>query len=132
MNSVSWFDLPKLKASGHQPFSYHAWQVVQRLFWQNLVCTLFCEQTKLLWHAVFLCCRQVKKVPRVPESILKRRRVVAASKHRALKEALAFKKVCFCSVGNLCSQISLPALKDTVAWGAFNNYRCHQLDLWLA
>ncbi|BFZ20977.1 hypothetical protein BsWGS_24016 [Bradybaena similaris] len=36
--------------------------------------------------------KQVKKVPRVPESILKRRRVVAASKHRALKEAVAFKK----------------------------------------
>lgn len=44
--------------------------------------------------------------------------MVAASKHRALKEALAFKKVGVCSVGNLCSQfVSLPAHKDTVAWG---------------
>ncbi|CAG5134926.1 unnamed protein product [Candidula unifasciata] len=36
--------------------------------------------------------KQVKKVPRVPESILKRRQVVAASKSRALKVAAAYKK----------------------------------------
>ncbi|CAG5133969.1 unnamed protein product [Candidula unifasciata] len=40
----------------------------------------------------FIRHRQVKKVPRVPESILQRRQVVAASKSTALKVAAAYKK----------------------------------------